>query len=297
MKQPSTQLRVDCRNEEKMLHYCMVHRTSHVTARKNNTKQHSWSNNKNQKEKWIRSLMQIWWKSFLFSVFSEEQTEKLFPLTFSSPHQLMAGQAEKQIDEVNRCQVPPLRVKLCRLSPHFFLLFLFSVMCVHNAFSGCAQIVEPASECDGLVHTCDVDAETFFSPLAGDSHYREKKKIAQGWRESFRRNRRMDHVFSRRSIDTISMGISARFFFPKYPKVLSVKTRKPHFSLLIAFASPATSSFGAYFYMLWHKSPTAISLSPMQWDPIARIPGFRKPPTYPNRSAQLLLLHNINAEM
>lgn len=176
MKQPSTQLRVDCRNEEKMLHYCMVHRTSHVTARKNNTKQHSWSNNKNQKEKWIRSLMQIWWKSFLFSVFSEEQTEKLFPLTFSSPHQLMAGQAEKQIDEVNRCQVPPLRVKLCRLSPHFFLLFLFSVMCVHNAFSGCAQIVEPASECDGLVHTCDVDAETFFSPLAGDSHYREKKK-------------------------------------------------------------------------------------------------------------------------
>lgn len=56
MKPASTQLRVDCRNEgegKKMLHYCLVHRTSHVTAERAKTTPNNIPTTKTRNQ-WIR---------------------------------------------------------------------------------------------------------------------------------------------------------------------------------------------------------------------------------------------------
>lgn len=117
------------------------------------------------------------------------------------------------------------------LSTTFYVVLgsVYTTQC----FSGCAQIIEPAGECDELVRTDDVKA--FLKHVTQfDKSFR---KVA------LKSKKRPDGSALRRwSIDSLSINFIKRFkwdcFFGKELKFrITADWQKSNFSLLIAFAS------------------------------------------------------------
>lgn len=153
-------------------------------------------------------------------------------------------------------------------------------------FSGCAQIIEPRLRVRWI--GSHLWCWRFFELRDSD----KRVKINSARLRCHRRNGRMDHIFRRWSIDTVSINLkkdfSARIFHLKIAEITAQRIwDKPHFSRLIAFRD-ARSSFtppcNSTCYGIYCQLHLLCCRFGSHWQLLN--PAFPRwlPATYPNRS-------------
>lgn len=128
MKQTSTQLRVDCRNE-KYKNASLLFGSSNLRMWQESAQKQHFLNNKNQKVKWMMKFWLVVDKISLEETFVETRAS-------SSADRV---EAENCFDEVNRCQVPLVEGETYGwLSTSFSVVFVFGYVLtsLYNVFSG-----------------------------------------------------------------------------------------------------------------------------------------------------------------